>query len=228
MSNFPSDENSSIGSERTVQMLITLGWYLDTSLFLSFIQQNIRIGFDTGEDHDGHTILQVKGSPKSKSGVRTFVPVIAGGKRFAFQLTKNIEQLRNIQVSNNILFYYSELTKAEVIRHLRRVYLQRAKSEILDWWHAFCFVLLRYQKIEIDFPIDEELSALSLDFPINKNVQDYIHLIIAKKKGLAFITDDKLGNQIEDLKKVYYPHIYSWSEIKYQIPIDPIFERPRR
>ncbi len=66
---------------------------------------------------------------------------------------------------------------------------------------------------------------MALRFPIRKNVQDYIHLIISKKNGLAFITSDKLDDQIKDLQEKYYPHIYYWPEIKDDIPLDDVFKQ---
>lgn len=60
---------------------MSLGWYLDTSLFKDYIERNIRIGFDNAEVDDGHTLLHVKG--RSKSGLRMFAPVISKGKRFS-------------------------------------------------------------------------------------------------------------------------------------------------
>jgi hypothetical protein len=71
--------------------------------------------------------------------------------------------------------------------------------------------------------LDEELSRLALQFPISKNVQDYIHMIIAKANDLAFVTSDKLDGQIEGLRKDYYPHIYYWPEPVGTIPVDDIF-----
>lgn len=210
-------------SEQSIKTLTSLGWYLDTSLFMDFVNTNIRVGFDTAETHDGHTLLHVTGS--SNSGVRTFLPIIANGKRFQFELTKNVNLLRFIQYSNKISYFYSEITRAEIIRALRKTYPQREKSEILDWWQAFCFLLSTYQKIEIDYQIDKELSDLALNFPVRKNVQDYLHLIISKKENLAFITSDKLDGQINDLQERYYPHIYYWPEIKDDIPLDEIFKQ---
>ena len=88
---------------------------------------------------------------------------------------------------------------------------------------AFAFLLNDYRKVEWDFPIDDEFSNLALDFPIRKNVQDYLHLIAAKEKGLAFVTSDKLDSQIDDLKERYYPHIYFWPDIREKIPINEAF-----
>jgi len=209
--------------DQSIKTLMNLGWYLDTSLFMDFIDRNIRIGFDTAEAHDSHTLLHVTGS--SKASIRTFVPVISNGKRFDFELTKNISLLRFIQYSNKISYFYSELTKAEVVRALRKTYPQKQISEIPDWWQAFCFLLSDYRKIEMDYQIEQELSDLALNFPIRKNVQDYLHLIISKKKGLAFVTSDKLDNQISDLQERYYPHIYYWPEIKDNIPLDEVFKQ---
>jgi len=208
---------------QSIDTLMSLGWYLDTSLFMDFVDRNIRIGFDTAEVHDGQTLLHIKG--KSKAGSRMFAPVIANGKRFAFELTKNVNLLRYIQLSNKIPYYYSELTKAEVVRALRKTYPQREISEILDWWAAFCFLLSDYRKVELAYQIDEELTDLALRFPIKKNVQDYVHLMISKKNGLAFVTSDKLDDQIKDLQEKYYPHIYLWSEVKDQIPLDDVFKQ---
>ena len=211
-------------SSQQIKELMSLGWYLDTSLFKDFIERNIRIGFDNAELDDGHTLLRIKGSSK-KSVLRSFAPVISKGKRFDFELTRNVDLLRKIQYSNKTRFYYSDLTKAEVFRALRKTYPQRETVEILEWWGAFRFLLSDYQKAESDYPIDQELSDLALNFPVKKNVQDYIHLIISKRKGLAFITSDKLDNQIKDFREKYYPHIYLWTEIKDEIPLDDVFKQ---
>jgi len=124
---------------QSINSLMSLGWYLDTSMFKDFIERNIRIGFDNAEVDDGHTLLHVTGT--SKSGVRMFAPVISNGKRFAFELTHYINMLRFIQYSNKTTYYYSDLTKAEVFRALRKAYPQRGTAEILNWWEAFCFLL---------------------------------------------------------------------------------------
>lgn len=207
----------------SIEKLLKMGWYLDTSLFMDFIDRNIRVGFDTAEDDDGHTILHIKASNKR---TQMFVPVISNGIRYAFELTKNLNQLRNIQLSNGIKYYYSELTKAEVVRALRKAHTSRDSIEIMNWWGSFCFILGDYQKIETAFKLNEELSTLALDFPIRKNVQDYLHLIISKELALAYVTSDKLDDQIEELKERYYPHIYYWPDIKDKVPVDDIFKIP--
>jgi hypothetical protein len=191
---------------------------------MHFIERNIRVGFDTAETHDGQTILHVKGVGKRRT--RIFVPVISQGKRFAFELTRTVNELRIIQLSNGIPYYYSELTKAEVLRALRKAHPERDKPEIPDWWGAFAFLLGDYRKVNLDFPIGDEFSRLALDFPIRKNVQDYIHLIAAKEKKLAFVTLDKLDDQIDDLRELYYPHIYFWPDIREKIPVDEVFKVP--
>lgn len=203
----------------TRSTITSLGWYLDTSTFHDFVDRNIRIGFDNAEHHDGSTILHITGN---KSGV--YVPVIRQGKRYAFLLTQTVNHLRILQMAYNLNFYYSELTRAEVYRSLRKAHGERSKTEITDWWGAFQFLMNNYQKTELDFGIDHELPNLALDFPIRKNIQDYIHLIIAKKNGLAFITSDKLDDQIEDLKATFYQHIYFWPELKNQIAVPEEFK----
>ena len=110
---------------------MSLGWYLDTLLFRDFIERNIRIGFDNAEEDNGQTLLHVTGT--SKSGVRMFAPVISNGKRFAFELTRYVNLLRSMQYSNKTPYYYSDLTKAEVFRALRKAYPQRSTVEILNW-----------------------------------------------------------------------------------------------
>lgn len=203
--------------DQSIEKLTHIGWYLDTCLFKDFIERNIRVGFDTAETHDGQTILHV--SEVGKRHRRIFVPVIAQGKRFAFELTMAVDELRTIQFSNGTSYYYSELTKAEVFRALRKAHPKRAKSEILSWWEAFAFLMGDYRKVELDFHIGEEFSGLALNFPIRKNVQDYLHLIVAKEKGLAFVTSDKFDGQIDDLKESFYPHIYFWPDVRGEVPI---------
>ena len=46
-------------SMQSINSLMNLGWYLDTSLFKDFIERNIRIGFDNAEVDDGHTLLHI-------------------------------------------------------------------------------------------------------------------------------------------------------------------------
>jgi len=117
-------------------------------------------------------------------------------------------------LSNGTRYYYSELTKAEVFRSLRRAQPERQTHEIQEWWAAFAFLLRDYQKAQLDFAIDDEFSRLALEFPIRRNVQDYLHLITAKHKELAFITSDKLDGQIEKLRTNYYQHIYYWPDLR--------------
>lgn len=201
--------------------LLQMGWYLDTSLLMDFIDRNVRVGFDTAEPYDGKSIIHLKGVPKS--GRVMVVPILSGEKRFQFELTSSINDLRMLHYTSNTLYYYSELTKAEVFRSLRKAHTQRSESEISNWWDALTFLMGKYQKVEIDVPIGEELSKLALTFPIRKNVQDYLHLIIAKKKELAYITSDKLDDQIEELKVDYYQHIYYWPQLKEKLPLDAQF-----
>lgn len=81
------------------------------------------------------------------------------------------------------------------------------------------FILHKYEEVKVDFSIiTNELSNLALNFPIKKNVQDYIHLIIAREKQLVFLTLDKLDDQIELLQKNYYPYIYYWPDFKNLFP----------
>ena len=50
----------------SIETLVEMGWYLDTSLFKDFIQKNIRRGFDNAEKHDGKTVLHVRASGTRK------------------------------------------------------------------------------------------------------------------------------------------------------------------
>lgn len=59
-----------------------------------------------------------------------------------------------------------------------------------------------------------DLARLALGFPLSKNVQDYMHLILAKERGALFLTLDKLNGQIEDLRREFYPGIAYWPEAK--------------
>jgi len=197
-----------------------MGWYLDTSLFMHFVQQNVRKGFDTARVQDGKTILKVEGI---KAGRHTFVPVKSNGMIFAFELTDTINWLRCIQMSLGTRYYYSELTKAEVFRALRKTHMERTENEIVAWWKAFTWLLGDYQPVSLVSGTDEELSQLALAFPIRKNVQDHIHLITAKKAGLAFLTSDKLDGQIDKLRHSYHRHIYFWPEAKNHVPLDKEF-----
>ena len=86
------------------------------------------------------------------------------------------------------------------------------------------FFAIDYRKVEADYQIDQELADLALNFPIRKNAQDYIHLIMAKRNGLAFITSYKLDDQIKEFQEKYYPHVYYWPEIKGDIPLDDVFK----
>jgi hypothetical protein len=121
------------------------------------------------------------------------------------------------------VFHFSELTKAEVFRAVRRTHVQRQPSEVLAWWDSLRFVLLDYREVPMTAVNTGEFSNLALNFPIQKNAQDYLHLITAKGAGLAFITSDKLGGQLDDLKRDYYTHIYYWPNIRDRIPIQDIF-----
>lgn len=198
-----------------------MGWYIDTSLFMDFIDRNIRTGFDSSETYDGKTIMSVTLS----AGVHKFVPAInTDGMRFAFELTANIDKLRCIHFTHKIHFYYSELTKAEVLRALRKSHSNRDQKEIISWWNALCYLMIDYNKVENENLLSQELSQLALTFPISKNVQDYIHLILAKQNQLAFITSDKLNDQINAIRENYYSRVYYWPEIKQDIPILPELE----
>ncbi|MBL7186593.1 MAG: hypothetical protein ISS70_09725 [Phycisphaerae bacterium] len=206
--------------KQEIRNILAMGWYLDTSLFMDFIDRNIRTGFSSPEPYDGKTIMSVTVS----AGIHKFVPAItANGMRFAFELTTNIDKLRCIHFTHKIRFYYSELTKAEVLRALRRSHSNRDQREIVSWWKALCYLLEDYNRVESE-NFDQELSQLALSFPISKNVQDYIHLILAKQNQLAFITSDKLDGQINAIRENYYSQIYYWPEIRQDIPILPELE----
>ena len=209
--------------DQSTEALLQMGWYLDTSLFQDFVNRNIRTAFDTAEEYDGHTLLRITGL--NKVGMRSFMPALGGGKRYQFELTKTINYLQLTQYLFGTTFFYSELTKAEVIRALRAAHSGREKAEILSWWDAFRYIISNYQKVDIDFHLDEELSDLALHFPIRKNAQDYIHLITARKKGLAFVTADKLADQIAELRLNFYQHIYYWPTFKEKIPIPDEFKQ---
>ena len=205
-----------------IEDLLKKGWYLDTSLFQDFIQKNIRVGFDNAIDCNGKTIVHINCSSSKR---QVWVPMIINGKNVSFELTNQMEMLQNFQLSHDLNFYYSDITKAEVIRNLRKGFDNKKKSEITDWWNVFSKILNKYNQVMIDFDFDNELSELALNYPINKNVQDYIHLIISKKNKLAFITSDKLDDKIYELKASYYSDIYYWQDVKDQIPINDIFKK---
>ncbi len=193
-------------------MLKELDWYIDTSVFLDFIRTNIRVGFSESEPDDGKTIIHVKlSATKNKQWAPLFSD---NGIRYAFELTSNIDRLRKIGLFYNKKYYYSELIKAEVFRNLRKFHSDKDKKEISNWWNAFCSLMWDYKNLPINFDIGPELSDLALGFPIKKNVQDYIHLIIAKKYNKAFITSDKFDDQILELRTCYYAHIYHFEEVK--------------
>ena len=206
--------------KQEIENIVKMGWYIDTSLFMDFIDRNIRTGFSNSEPYDGKTIMSVTCS----AGIHKFVPAIANGIRFAFELTTNIDKLRCIHFTHKTRFYYSELTKAEVLRSLRKSHSKRNQKEIISWWKALCYLMADYKKVESENLLGQELSQLALTFPISKNVQDYIHLILAKQNQLAFITSDKLNGQIDAIKENYYSQIYYWPEFKKDIPILPELE----
>jgi hypothetical protein len=201
--------------------LVKMGWYLDPSLFLPFIDANVRRALDAAEPDDGKTVLSIRGLSNTKR--QSFVPALVGGRRVAFELTSNVDHLRNVHLSNQTIFYYSELTKAEVFRSIRRAHAQRASSEVAAWWEAFRFVMLDYREVAMSTAVGGELSNLALNFPIQKNAQDYMHLITARSANLAFITSDKLAGQLDELQARYYPHIYYWPAIREHLPVLDVF-----
>ena len=206
--------------KQEIENIVKMGWYIDTSLLMDFIDRNIRKGFSDSEPYDGKTIKNVT----CGAGVHKFVPAIADGMRFTFELTTNIDYLRNIHFTHKTSFYYSELTKEEVLRSLRKSHAKSDQEEIISWWKALCFLMKDYKKVKSENLLGQELPELALAFPISKNVQDYIHLILAKQNKLAFITSDKLNGQIDAIRENYYSQIYYWPEIKKDIPILPELE----
>ena len=209
-------------SPKCTDSLVNMVWYLDTCLFMDFIDRNVRTAFDNATASDGRTVLRMEGL---KAGSHTFVPAVSGGLRFAFELTKTLSWLRAVQTSLGVSYRYSGLTKAEILRSLRKTHSGRSTEEILAWWQAFTWLLGDYQAVELATGVDEELTTLALSFPIRKNVQDYLHLITAKKLDLAFVTSDKFDNQLDELRAQYYRHIYFWPEIKNLLPLDRDFWR---
>jgi hypothetical protein len=212
--------NSVKYSPEDLTRLLGLGWYLDTSLFMDFIDRNVKTAFDTAEEHDGRTLLHL--GPGTKAGFYT--PLVVNGRRFQFALTHNVTHLQFIQVQYKTRYFYSELTKAEIFRALRKSHSERPTTEIQDWWAAFCALMRDYSRAEAGIEIGEELSELALNFPIRKNAQDYLHLIISRRQGLAFITSDKLGDQISELKRQYYPEIHYWPDVRDAVPLEEILK----
>lgn len=151
--------------------------------------------------------------------------MIINGKNVSFELTGIIEKLQMFQISNNLNFYYSQISKAEVFRSLRKGFDNRSNSEINQWWNVFSSILKSYHPVRTEIDINSDLSALALDFPINKNIQDYLHIIICKQNNLPFITKDKLDGKLEEIKNSYFHDIYYWPDIKDQIPVLDVFKQ---
>ena len=110
-----------------IEDLLKKGWYLDTSLFQDFIQKNIRVGFDNAIDCNGKTIVHINCSSSKR---QVWVPMIINGKNVSFELTNQMEMLQNFQLSHDLNFYYSDITKAEVIRNLRKGFDNKKKSDL--------------------------------------------------------------------------------------------------
>ena len=75
--------------KQEIENILASGWHLDTSLFMDFIDRNIRTAFSNSEPNDGRTTMRVTCS----AGIHKSVPAITNGKRFALELTANIDKL---------------------------------------------------------------------------------------------------------------------------------------
>ena len=190
--------------------LLKREWYLDTSLFADFLDSRAPVAFREAQPHNGSTIMQL--SPGSRPGV--YSPVLVRGLRLQVRMTKNLHWLHMIACVAKIRFVYSELVRAEAIRRLRRSHAEASRGELLDWWGLFSFFLKDYREVPLVFNDPGILSTLALAFPLSKNVQDYMHLVLAKERGALFITQDKLNNQMERLRGEFYAGIVYWPEAK--------------
>lgn len=197
-------------SSFSAEDLLGREWYLDTSLFHDFLDRKVPLAYRGARPHDGKTIAQL--APGSHSQV--FAPVLIGGMRLQVELTQNIHWLRMIAWVTGVKFIYSELVRAEAIRRLRRSHPGATAADLRDWWELFAWLLKNYGEVSLTLSEPQALTELALTFPLPKNVQDYMHLLLARDNNAFFVTSDRLGGQIQALRDKFYPNIVYWPQDK--------------
>jgi hypothetical protein len=116
-----------------------------------------------------------------------------------------------IERRDKVLYIVSTLTKAQIYRHLHTDY-QMSQDECRKIWETF---KEEFNVIEIfiNYPINfEEISYFLSKIKFDKSgIEDLIHLMIAKKEGLCFLTSEEEGK--ESFHKIY-KNIMSYSRFK--------------
>jgi hypothetical protein len=196
--------------------LLEREWYLDTSLFQDFLDRPAPVAFREAEPHDGSTIARIAPG----SGPVIISPVKVRGMRLQVQMTRNLHCLHMIAVATQVRFLYSELVKAEAVRRLRRSHPKASLEDLEDWWGLFSFFLKNYREVPLSLGAGV-LTALASSFPLGKNVQDYMHLIVAKEANALFVTSDNLNGQLDALRERFYPGIIPWPVLKQALSNHP-------
>lgn len=87
--------------------LLSREWYLDTSLFMDFLDSRAPVAFKEGQPHDGGTIAQL-----APGSVGIYSPVLVRGLRLQVRMTQSLHWLHMIAWVVKTRFVYSELVKA--------------------------------------------------------------------------------------------------------------------
>jgi len=110
---------------------------------------------------------------------------------------------------DKLVCFTSCLSRAEIYRQLKSD-LNLGEKDIEEFWKIF-ITLLPVNEIE-EFLITNEIADISKAVPLKKKTLiNIIHLLIAKKTELVFITGDK---QLVKNAKLIYPKICSYSEFR--------------
>ncbi len=189
--------------------------YLDTNTFFSFLIKNVLEAFDKAKpikNEDGFGFSNLQSIPPQE--ILTIVPVIYENNLYCIEILGK-ENMYNKFLSlkdKGVNYYTSALVLSEVIRKLKKEY-NFIDSKALGLWmgvaKTFDFKLIQDNTLNMG----KDLLNLCLKYPPKKNVQDIMHIILAKQNNCWFITGDKLDDNLEKIRKEYYGKIMSVKEL---------------
>ena len=184
--------------------------YLDTSVFFAFLTKEVRDAFRDSKPMDPNkpTIISSNIKPIKPKDIVRFIPVVHGKRGYMVQVYGKEHLINKLieKSENGVSYCTSPLVFSEVVRKLRREYKLSAEDAFSLWWGvASAFRFERTKNNVID--LDKDLTMLARNYPLKKNVQDLLHIILAKQNDCLFVTKDKLDGNLDEIKKDYHNKI---------------------
>ncbi|MBN2101583.1 MAG: hypothetical protein JW716_01790 [Candidatus Aenigmarchaeota archaeon] len=185
--------------------------YLDTNVFYNFLLKEVDEGFKKSE-HVDQKCKTNKIAFKIESDISTVIPIREKNLVYCVKIKKDsrIDKLLKIKRENCVVYYSSSMVMAEIFRKLQKEKNFPVRKIAYLWGgldHILGLKIIENNNVDL-----KHLTVLSMNFPLKKNVQDLLHIILAKKNKCLFVTCDDLDGNMDDIKKHYYKDIMKFND----------------